>query len=47
MNKFEAERRFVQRMKDNYPPGTRIMLISMGDDPRPCRRQYKRHCKRS
>lgn len=31
MNKFEAERRFVQRMKDNYPPGTRIMLISMGD----------------
>ena len=35
MNKFEAGRRFVQRMKDNYPPGTRIMLISMGDDPRP------------
>ena len=33
MNKFEAERRFVQRMKDNYPPGTRIMLISMGDVP--------------
>ena len=35
MNRFEAERRFVQRMKDNYPPGTRIMLLSMGDDPRP------------
>lgn len=32
MNKFEAERRFVQCMKDSYPPGTRIMLISM-DDP--------------
>lgn len=32
MNQFEAERRFVQRMKDNYPPGTRIMLFSM-DDP--------------
>lgn len=32
MNRFEAERRFVQRMKDNYPPGTRIMLLSM-DDP--------------
>lgn len=32
MNKFEAERRFAQRMKDNYPPGTRIMLLSM-DDP--------------
>ena len=35
MNKFEAERRFIQRMKDNYPPGTRIMLLQMGDDPRP------------
>lgn len=35
MNRFEAERRFVQRMKDNYPPGTRIMLLSMGDDPLP------------
>ena len=35
MNKFEAERRFTQRMKDNYPPGTRIMLLQMGDDPRP------------
>ncbi len=33
MNKYEAERRFVQRMKDNYPPDTRIMLLSMGDDP--------------
>lgn len=30
MNKFEAERRFAQRMKDNYPPGTRIMLLQMG-----------------
>ena len=35
MNKFETERRFAQRMKDNYPPGTRIMLLQMGDDPRP------------
>ena len=32
MNIFEAERRFAQRMKDNYPPCTRIMLLSM-DDP--------------
>lgn len=32
MNRFEAERRFAQRMKGNYPPGTRIMLLSM-DDP--------------
>lgn len=22
-------------MKDNYPPGTRILLLQMGDDPRP------------
>ena len=35
MNRFEAEQRFAQRMKDNYPPGTRIMLLQMGDDPRP------------
>lgn len=35
MNKIEAERCFAQRMKENYPPGTRIMLLSMGDDPRP------------
>lgn len=35
MNRFEAERRFVQRMKDSYPPGTRIILLQMGDDPRP------------
>jgi len=35
MNRFEAERRFAQRMKENYPPGTRIMLLQMGDDPRP------------
>ncbi len=35
MNRFEAERRFAQRMKDNYPPGTRIMLLSMEDDPHP------------
>lgn len=32
MNKFEEKERFVQCMKDSYPPGTRIMLISM-DDP--------------
>ena len=35
MNYGEAERRFVERMKKNYPPGTRIMLLKMGDDPRP------------
>ena len=35
MNRFEAERRFAKRMKENYPPGIRIMLLQMGDDPRP------------
>lgn len=35
MNRFEADRRFAQRMRDNYPPGTRIMLLRMGDDPHP------------
>jgi hypothetical protein len=25
----------VQRMKDTYPPGTRIELDFMGEDPRP------------
>lgn len=35
MNRFEAERRFAERMKRCYPPGTRILLLSMGDDPRP------------
>ena len=25
----------VQRMKEQYPPGTRIELDYMGDDPRP------------
>jgi len=31
MNQFEAERRFAQRMKNNYPVGTRLELISMND----------------
>ena len=25
----------IEALKDQYPPGTRIMLDSMGDDPRP------------
>ncbi len=32
MNKFEAEQAKIQRTKESYPPGTRIMLLSM-DDP--------------
>ena len=35
MNYGEAERRFAERMKKSYPPGTSIMLLKMGDDPRP------------
>ena len=30
-----VDRNIVQRMKDQYPPGTRIELDFMGDDPRP------------
>lgn len=29
------DRNIVQRMKDQYLPGTRIELDYMGDDPRP------------
>lgn len=32
MNKFEAERKFAERMKRCYPPGTKLVLLSM-DDP--------------
>lgn len=35
MNRLGVGRRFAQRMKENYPPGTRILLLRMGDDPRP------------
>lgn len=31
MNKFESEKRFAERMKRCYPPGTRLVLISMDD----------------
>lgn len=29
------DRDYVQDIKDRYPPGTRIMLDHMGDDPHP------------
>lgn len=32
MNKFKEKERFVQCMKDTYPPGTRLVMLSM-DDP--------------
>ena len=30
-----VDKNLVQRMKEQYPPGTRIVLDCMGDDPRP------------
>lgn len=29
MNKFELEQKFAERMKRCYPPGTRLLLLSM------------------
>lgn len=38
MNKFESRNNFVQRIKDSYPPGTRLLLLHMNDphSPVPC-----------
>ena len=30
-----VDEKMVQRMKEKYPPGSRIVLDYMGDDPRP------------
>ena len=35
MTNKEAEKRFRERIKRYYHPGTRIMLLSMGDDLHP------------
>ena len=35
MNEWERQRRKAAYLKKAYPPGTRIVLNSMGDDPRP------------
>ena len=35
MNEWERQRRKAEYLKKAYPPGTRIVLNSMGDDPRP------------
>lgn len=35
MTEREKQRRKAEYMKRVYPPGTRIVLNSMGDDPRP------------
>lgn len=31
MNEFERLRRLAERHRENYPPGTRIMLLDMND----------------
>lgn len=35
MNEWERSRRQAEYLKKAYPPGTRIVLNSMRDDPRP------------
>ena len=35
MNEWERQRRKAEYLKKAYPPGTRIVLNSMGNDPRP------------
>lgn len=35
MNEWDRLSRSAERYKKEYPSGTRIMLLSMGDDPRP------------
>ncbi len=35
MNEWERLRRQAERYKEQYPPGTRVLLLHMGEDPRP------------
>ena len=35
MNEWERQKRKTEYLKQTYPPGTRVVLNSMGDDPRP------------
>lgn len=35
MNEYERLHRLAGRHRETYPPGTRIMLLHMGNDPRP------------
>lgn len=35
MKDSECTKRLVAMYKEEYPPGTRIMLLRMGDDPQP------------
>ena len=35
MNEWERLRKIAQIYKEKYPPGTRVVLLNMGNDPRP------------
>ena len=35
MNEWDRLRKIAQIYKEKYPPGTRIVLLNMGNDPRP------------
>ncbi len=35
MNRYQMERQMIQDIKERYPAGTRLVLLQMGDDPRP------------
>lgn len=35
MNEFERLSRIAEQLKKDYPKGMRIVLLDMGDDPRP------------
>lgn len=43
MNKFELERRFAERMKRCYPPGTRLLLLSMDPVINPDREKIRQN----
>ena len=35
MNDWDRLRQQAERIRKDYPPGTRVVLLKMGDDPRP------------
>ncbi len=35
MSRYEMERQRIASLKERYPAGTRLVLLQMGDDPRP------------
>lgn len=41
---FTTDERMIAGVKAMYPAGTKIVLDSMGDDPRPIPPRHKRNC---